>query len=82
MSKNLLADLEKNLITSDETSKTFKVPSKKEDLTIKVDNDIFEKVSKDDVKLERLIKNLLKFSSKSKAKELISINKRNYRIFM
>ncbi|CAM2832559.1 MULTISPECIES: hypothetical protein [Dellaglioa] len=82
MSKNLLADLEKNFITSDETSKTFKVPSKKEDLTIKIDNDIFEKVSKDDEKLERLIKNLLKFSSKSKAKELISINKRNYRIFM
>ena len=82
MSKNLLADLEKNFITSDETSKTFKVPGKKEDLTIKIDNDIFEKVSKDDEKLERLIKNLLKFSSKSKAKELISINKRNYRIFM
>ncbi|KRL36762.1 hypothetical protein [Liquorilactobacillus uvarum] len=81
MQKGFMHELEANILSDNEDSKVFLVPSKKEHLAVKIDKNVLDHL-KDDGKLERMLKNLLKMNSKKTTKETININKRNYRIFL
>lgn len=74
-------EIEANVLDEDNTTKTFSVPSKRENLVIRVDKEVISKLENDS-KFERMLKNLLKMSSKNTKKEIINITKRNYRIFL
>ncbi|EJE98243.1 hypothetical protein [Liquorilactobacillus mali] len=81
MQKEFMHEIEANILDEDDTTKTFSVPSKRENLLIRVDKEVISKLENDS-KFERMLKNLLKMSSKNTKKEVININKRNYRIFL
>ncbi|KRM95251.1 hypothetical protein FC19_GL002103 [Liquorilactobacillus aquaticus DSM 21051] len=81
MQKGFMHELEENVLSDSDDAKVFLVPSKKEHLAVKIDKNILGRL-KDDEKLEQMLKNLLKMNSKSTTKEVININKRNYRIFL
>ncbi|GAJ25158.1 hypothetical protein JCM15457_9 [Liquorilactobacillus sucicola DSM 21376 = JCM 15457] len=81
MQKGFMHELEANVLSDNDDSKVFLVPSKKEHLAVKIDKNVLDRL-KDDEKLERMLKNLLKMNSKRTTKETVNINKRNYRIFL
>ncbi|AUJ30160.1 MAG: hypothetical protein ABF991_06605 [Liquorilactobacillus hordei] len=81
MQKEFMHEIESNILDEDDTTKTFSVPSKRENLVIKVDKEVLSKLE-NDLKFERMLKNLLKMSSKNTKKEVVNITKRNYRIFL
>lgn len=81
MKKGFINELEKNVVDSDKKSKTYLVPSKREHIELKIDNNIFEKLKQDD-KLEVMCRTLLRTKSKRNVRERININRRNYRIFI
>ncbi|KRL03141.1 hypothetical protein [Liquorilactobacillus capillatus] len=81
MQKGFMHELEANILSEDDKATVFLVPSKKEHLAVKIDKDILGHL-KDNEKLERMLKNLLKMNSKRTTKETVNINKRNYRIFL
>lgn len=81
MQKEFMHEIEANILDEDDTTKTFSVPSKRENLLIRVDKEVISKLENDS-KFERMLKTLLKMSSKNTKKEVININKRNYRIFL
>ena len=81
MQKEFMHEIESNILDEDDTTKTFSVPSKRENLVIKVDKEVLSKLE-NDLKFERMLKNLLKMSSKNTKNEVINITKRNYRIFL
>ncbi|MDN2452657.1 hypothetical protein [Lactobacillus sp. UCMA15818] len=81
MQKEFMHEIEANVLDEDNTTKTFSVPSKRENLVIRVDKEVISKLENDS-KFERMLKNLLKMSSKNTKKEIINITKRNYRIFL
>ncbi|WP_125981793.1 hypothetical protein [Loigolactobacillus iwatensis] len=63
-------------------SVTVDVPNAKEQLTLKIDADVYETLAKENGKLEQLVKHLLSRHRKQTTKETIVINKRNLRIFL
>ena len=81
MKKGFINELEKNVVDSDKKSNTYLVPSKREHIELKIDNNIFEKLKQDD-KLEVMCRTLLRTKSKRNVRERININRRNYRIFI
>ena len=81
MQKEFMHEIESNILDEDDTTKTFSVPSKRENLVIKVDKVVLSKLE-NDLKFERMLKNLLNMSSKNTKKEVVNITKRNYRIFL
>ncbi|KRM90593.1 hypothetical protein [Liquorilactobacillus cacaonum] len=81
MQKEFMHEIESNVLDEDDTTKTFFIPSKKEQLIIRVDKDVLSKLE-NDLKFERMLKNLLKMSSRNTKKEVVNITKRNYRIFL
>lgn len=70
-----------NVIASDSNSKTYSVPSRRENLEICIDNNVLDKLIVND-HFEKMIKNLLRTKSKATQKEVVNISKRNYRIFL
>lgn len=70
-----------NVIASDSNSKTYSVPSRRENLEIRIDNNVLDKLISND-RFEKMIKNLLRTKSKATQKEVVNISKRNYRIFL
>lgn len=81
MQKEFMHEIESNVLDEDDTTKTFFIPSKKEQLIIRVDKDVLSKLE-NDLKFERMLKNLLKMSSRNTKREVVNITKRNYRIFL
>ena len=82
MAKGFVEELVDNVIEKDDEQTTFRVPSKRENLILRVDNDLLSKFSNGNVKLEKMLRNLLRNRSAKNKREVININKRNYRIFL
>ncbi|MDK6809552.1 hypothetical protein [Ligilactobacillus agilis] len=70
-----------NVIASDELSKTYAVPSKREQLALKIDNRVTEKLLATN-HLEKMVRTLIRRRSKSTQKEIVNITLKNYRIFL
>ena len=69
------------MIASDELSKTYAVPSKREQLALKIDNRVTEKLLATN-HLEKMVRTLIRKRSKSTQKEIVNITLKNYRIFL
>ena len=82
MAKGFVEELVDNVIEKDDEQTTFRVPSKRENLVLRVDNDLLSKFSNGNDKLEKMLRNLLRNRSEKNKREVININKRNYRIFL
>ncbi|ASR41935.1 hypothetical protein BEN83_02095 [Ligilactobacillus agilis] len=70
-----------NVIASDGLSKTYAVPSKREQLALKIDNRVIEKLLATN-HLEKMVRTLIRKRSKSTQKEIVNITLKNYRIFL
>lgn len=70
-----------NVIASDELTKTYAVPSKRERLALRIDNRVTDKLLATN-HLEKMVRNLVRSHSKSTQKEIVNISMKNYRIFM
>lgn len=66
---------------SDNETTLFKVLSRREDLFIRVDNDLVSKLD-DDAKLKKMLHTLLRRRAKNNRREVININRHNYQIFL
>ena len=82
MAKGFVEELVDNVIEKDDEQTTFRVPSKRETLVLRVDNDLLSKFSNGNDKIEKMLRNLLRNRSEKNKREVININKRNYRIFL
>ena len=71
MAKGFVEELVDNVIEKDDEQTTFRVPSKRENLVLRVDNDLLSR-----------FRNLLRNRSAKNKREVININKRNYKIFL
>ena len=82
MAKGFVEELVDNVIEKDDEQTTLRVPSKRENLVLRVDNDLLSKFSNGNSKLEKMLRNLLRNRSAKNKREVININKRNYKIFL
>lgn len=82
MAKGFVEELVDNVIEKDDEQTTFRVPSKRENLVLRVDNDFLSRFSNGNAKLEKMLRNLLRNRSAKNSREVININKRNYKIFL
>lgn len=82
MAKGFVEELVDNVIEKDDEQTTFRVPSKRENLVLRVDNDLLSRFSNGNAKLEKMLRNLLRNRSDKNRREVININKRNYKIFL
>ena len=82
MAKGFVEELVDNVIEKDDEQTTFRVPSKRENLVLRVDNDLLSKFSNGNAKLEKMLRNLLRNRSAKNKREVNNINKRNYKIFL
>lgn len=77
LKKNFL----KKCLTQPDPQKTlFQVLSRREELFLCIDNDLVSKLD-DDKKLHKMLKTLLRMKTKNNRREIINIDRHNYRIF-
>ena len=82
MAKGFVEELVDNVSENDDEQTTFRVPSKRENLVLRVDNDLLSRFSNGNAKLEKMLRNLLRNRSAKNKREVINIIKRNYKIFL
>ncbi|SEM52995.1 hypothetical protein SAMN05216431_1045 [Ligilactobacillus sp. WC1T17] len=82
MAKTFVDTLKDNVIEENSKFTAFQVPSKRENLILQIDNDLLFKLSAHTDKLEKMLHTLLRNHSAKNEREIININKHNYKIFL
>lgn len=82
MTKGFAEELQDNVIEKDDEHTAFRVPSKRESIVLRVDNELLSKFTADNGRLDKMLHNLLRNRSAKNRREVINITKRNYRIFL